>query len=284
LKKELNTLATERDDIQLQLRRVEETLDLLNSVDNAQDEDTNGNGNGSQTTLLKLETKLKQYTRKLTIYEVNEAILSRKYHTLSEQYLNEHQIRKAIETDFVEMEGVLKRRILFLEQYKAQVKSKLEQFQRELEMSIPQSDYLIIQNELERLREDYLYSLRRELEARISSLHSLDKEREGTVSFPVSCSPLPPSLPPPPPPLSLSSLLSFSLSLLPCLLLSPLLIALPPSSSASSPLLNSSPSSSHPLLSSALLLLLPSSVYSPCVEIKGHPTRSRVSSCKASLA
>lgn len=180
LKKEINSLLSERDDIQLQLKRVEETLDILNSVEKEEE----GAPGDPHNMIQKLENKLKQYTRKLTVYEVNEAILTRKYHTLSEQYLNEHQIRKAIETDFIEMEGVLKRRILFLEQYKAQIKGKVEQYQKELELSIPQSDYLIIQNELERLREDYLYSLRRELEARISSLHSLEKEREGTTPFP----------------------------------------------------------------------------------------------------
>jgi hypothetical protein len=174
---------------------VEETLDLLNSVEG--DGEGGGAAGDPHHMILKLENKLKQYTRKLTVYEVNEAILTRKYHTLMEQYLNEHQIRKAIETDFIEMEGVLKRRVLFLEQYKAQIKGKVEQYQKELELSIPQSDYLIIQNELERLREDYLYSLRRELEARISSLHSLEKEREGTPpppsvsSPPTFCSPGP---------------------------------------------------------------------------------------------
>jgi hypothetical protein len=174
MKKEITSLRNERDDLQLQLRRVEDTINTLSpSISD------NTALAPESSHLSRLEQKVKSDSRKLTIYEVNQSILSRRYHTLHEQSLHEHQVRREVENDFIEMEGVLKRRIVFLEQYKAQMRGKLEQYQRELGMSVPQSDYLMIQNELERLREDYLYSLRRELEARITSLNSLEKEREG---------------------------------------------------------------------------------------------------------
>lgn len=79
------------------------------------------------------------------------------------------------------METLLKKRILFLEQFKSQSKNRLEYFQKQLELSVPQSDYILLSNELERLREDYLFSLRRELESRIDSLNTLDVEREGLI-------------------------------------------------------------------------------------------------------
>lgn len=62
--------------------------------------------------------QLTDLTRRVTIYEVNEAVLSRKYIAQSEQLAQEQTHRQGLERDFVEMETSLKKRILYLEQYK----------------------------------------------------------------------------------------------------------------------------------------------------------------------
>jgi hypothetical protein len=173
MKKETEALIAERDNLSLKLRRVEEAIDMISA-------ETNKAGNGAGT-VARLEDKIKEYSRKVTVYEVNEAVLSRKFMALSEQMQEEQNLRTRLEADFVEMEGTLKRRILFLEQYKSMAGPKLSKLETDLQFSVPQSDFIAIQNELESLREDHLFALRRELEARVGSLESHEKGREGTL-------------------------------------------------------------------------------------------------------
>ena len=164
-------LIAERDNLALKLKRVEEAIDVITAETNR--------GGDSANTIAGLENKIKEYSRKVTVYEVNEAVLSRKFIALSEQMTEEQNLRARVEADFVEMEGTLKRRILFLEQYKSIAAPRLARLETELQHSVPQSDFIAIQNELENLREDHLFALRRELDARVSSLEAHEKEREG---------------------------------------------------------------------------------------------------------
>ena len=173
MKKETTVLIAERDDLSLKLKRVEEAIDMISA-------ETNRAGD-SAGTIARLEDKIKEYSRKVTVYEVNEAVLSRKFMALSEQMTDEQSLRTRLEGDFVEMEGTLKRRILFLEQYKAMAAPRLSKLETELQYSVPQSDFIAVQNELESLREDHLFALRRELEARVGSLDAHEKGREGEL-------------------------------------------------------------------------------------------------------
>lgn len=173
MKKETAVLIAERDDLSLKLKRVEEAIDMISA-------ETNRAGD-SAGTIARLEDKIKEYSRKVTVYEVNEAVLSRKFMALSEQMTDEQSLRTRLEGDFVEMEGTLKRRILFLEQYKAMAAPRLSKLETELQYSVPQSDFIAVQNELESLREDHLFALRRELEARVGSLDAHEKGREGEL-------------------------------------------------------------------------------------------------------
>ena len=80
--------------------------------------------------------------------------------------------------DFAEMEATLKRRILFLEQYKGAVGSRLGRLQGKLDLSVPVDDFYALQTELENLREDHLNALHREVEAKLSALHAQEQSRE----------------------------------------------------------------------------------------------------------
>ena len=160
-KKDNKALNEERDDLRLKLRRMQDMAELLQR-DN-QDS---------------IHLKLAELTRKVTIYEVNEAVLSRKYIAQSEQLQQEVTTRLSLETDFVEMEASLKRRILYLEQYKLAAGSRIGHLQVKVDASVPQSDYLVLQMEIDVLREDHLNTLRREVEARMASLKALDHATE----------------------------------------------------------------------------------------------------------
>lgn len=160
-KKEAAALNDERDDLRLKLRRMQDMAELL------QKEDKESIG-----------LQLTDLTRKVTIYEVNEAVLSRKYIAQSEQLQQEQAARQLLEGDFVEMESSLKKRILYLEQYKLAAGARIGHLQGRVDSSVSQGDYLALQAEIDVLREDHLNTLRREVEARMSALKALDQARE----------------------------------------------------------------------------------------------------------
>jgi chromosome segregation ATPase len=161
LKKEHASLNEERDDLRLKLRRMQDMAELL------QREDKESIG-----------LQLTDLTRKVTIYEVNEAVLSRKYIAQSEQLQQEQAARQQLQTDFAEMETALKKRVLYLEQYKLAAGARIGHLQGRVDSSVPHTDYLALQSELDVLREDHLNTLRREVEARMASLKALDQARE----------------------------------------------------------------------------------------------------------
>lgn len=160
-KQHINSLVEERENYKIKVSRYDDMLNHLKK----EDKDSN-------------ERKLMELNRKVTIHEVNESMLSRKFTALSEQLEHEQEMRKNLEKDFVDMEASLKKRILFLEQYKAAVSSRLGHLQGKLDTSIPQEDFFALQSELENLREDHLTTLRREVEARVAALKSRDQARE----------------------------------------------------------------------------------------------------------
>jgi hypothetical protein len=58
------------------------------------------------------------------------------------------------------MEAALKRRVLYLEQYKLAAGSKMAHIQARLDLSVPVADYTQLQNELDDLRENHLIATR----------------------------------------------------------------------------------------------------------------------------
>jgi hypothetical protein len=76
-------------------------------------------------------------------HEVREVQAARLLTSITEQLKQEELLRQSAENDFVEMESVLKRRVLYLEQYKAAVGGKMGRLQGRLDFSVPQEDYLV---------------------------------------------------------------------------------------------------------------------------------------------
>jgi hypothetical protein len=146
-------LHQERDDLKLKLKRVQEVIDLIQRDDKEL-----------------IEAKLGELNRKVIIYEANEAILSRKYISMNEFFINERKRKSQLELEFIEMETVLKKRILFLEQNKASLGSKLDFLQAKLDRSIPIDEFKAVTREFESLREEHLVLLKREIEARVKAL------------------------------------------------------------------------------------------------------------------
>ena len=160
-KRDNAVLHDEQDDLRLKLKRTQEIIDVIQK-----DEKDS------------IEAKLLELNRKATIYEVNEAVLARKFVSQQEQMEQDQQMRKRLEIDFAELEATLKKRILFLEQYKSTASSRIAYLQGALDSSVPQVDYLALQTELDNLREDHLSALRREVDVRVTALktHELSSE------------------------------------------------------------------------------------------------------------
>lgn len=81
--------------------------------------------------------------RKVIGHEVREVKAARVNTSVTEQLKQEQMRRQTLERSFVEMESVLKKRILYLEQYKAAVGNKMGHLQGRLDLSVPQEDYLV---------------------------------------------------------------------------------------------------------------------------------------------
>jgi centrosomal protein CEP290 len=160
-KQDNETLRNESDDLRLKVRRLKELSDTVSKE-------------SAQT----MEQRVLDMGRKLIIYEVNENILTRKYNSVSGQLSQEQEQRHRHEMDIADIEGTLKRRILYLEQYKAAAGSRLARLQGKLDLSVPQGDYSAALTELDTLRDDHLKALQRELEARIASLKSSEQAQE----------------------------------------------------------------------------------------------------------
>ena len=152
-RKETLQLRNERDDLALKVSRTEEIVNMTQKDD-----------------IAAIESKVMELNRKVLIMEVNENVLSRKFVSQEETLAVEQETRLRLESDFVEMESTLKKRILYLEQYKAAISSRLGHLQGRLDKSVPQEDFMALQMEIDTLREDHLVALRREVEARVAAL------------------------------------------------------------------------------------------------------------------
>jgi hypothetical protein len=152
-KADMSQLRNAKEDLSL---KVSKTESIINMAQQGSDVDK--------------DTMLLDLNRKVLIMEVNENVLSRKFISLNESLTQEQEIRKRLERDFVEMESTLKKRLLYLEQYKAAMSSRLGHLQGRVDKSVPVEDFMLVQAELDSLREDHLLALRREVDARIVAL------------------------------------------------------------------------------------------------------------------
>ena len=152
-KQQEKLLSDERNDLKLKLQRMQDVLSHVKKEDPES-----------------LEAKLVESTRKVAVYEINEAVLSRKYVSQTEMLDAEREKCNKLEREFVDMETSLKQRILFLEQYKQSAGSRIAFLQGKLDTSVPASDFSSVQKELDALREEHLAVLRREVDARVAAL------------------------------------------------------------------------------------------------------------------
>lgn len=114
----------------------------------------------------KLVSEVRELSRKVAVFEVNECRLSRKYNLMSDQLESEINRREGVETDSIEMEKLLKLRIRYLETWKDGAEKTLSRMHVMLQKSLPKCEFDTAKHELLDLRESYLSLLHREAEIR----------------------------------------------------------------------------------------------------------------------
>jgi len=159
-----------------------ENLKLLNS-----NEDLKLTASGLESKLdmelksldpVSLNAKILQMSKRMVICDVNELVYSRKYTTLAEQLKQEQDHRIQLQYDIAEIESGYKKRILYLEQQKSVVGNRMTSLQSLVSNSVPQSNYIALQTELENLRDDHLLLLRKDIECKIATLSAHEQDIE----------------------------------------------------------------------------------------------------------
>ncbi|CAN0162716.1 unnamed protein product, partial [Ectocarpus sp. 12 AP-2014] len=140
-KAEAGVLREERDALAVRARRLQEVLDV---EDEAADDPTAPH------------RALRDLSRKVTVLEVNEAVMARRFASVKEQLQVEAEARAASERDFLEMSTAGKTRVLYLEQWKAGASARLLRLQQRLDVSVPEQDLVCTRRELEQLQEEFL--------------------------------------------------------------------------------------------------------------------------------
>ncbi|CAM9519595.1 unnamed protein product, partial [Hapterophycus canaliculatus] len=151
-KEELQRLREERDALAVRARRLEE---VLNVEDEAAEDPTAPH------------RALRELSRKVTVFEVNEAVMARRYASVKEQLQMESEAKAASERDFLEMSTASKTRVLYLEQWKAGTSARLVRLQQRLDVSVPEQDLVCARRELEQLQAEFLALLQSSAESRV---------------------------------------------------------------------------------------------------------------------
>ncbi|KAG5187530.1 hypothetical protein JKP88DRAFT_267883 [Tribonema minus] len=99
---------------------------------------------------------LRELTRRVTVFEVNEQELARRHANMEEQLRLANEARERAEGDLIEAEAAAKTRILFLEQHRAGAAERVARLTAELERSAPAERCDTLQRALAALREDHL--------------------------------------------------------------------------------------------------------------------------------
>eukprot|EP00903_Cladosiphon_okamuranus_P020140 g18493.t1 len=151
-REEAEGLREERDALAIRARRLEEVLQV---EDEAAEDPTAPH------------RALRELSRKVTVFEVNEAVMARRYASVKEQLQMESEARAASERDFAEMSTAGKTRVLYLEQWKAGASARLLRLQQRLDVSVPEQDLVCARRELEQLQGEFLALLQSSAESRV---------------------------------------------------------------------------------------------------------------------
>ncbi|KAF0683962.1 Aste57867_24043 [Aphanomyces stellatus] len=113
-------------------------------------------------------------TRKLALFEVNQARLARQYNVMMDEKQTEYTRRIAIEDELLDVEKALKGRIQYLESWKQGATRRIKSMQQALHQSILKRDYDVLVDAYDHLQVTYARHLDRWTDLHATYVASLD--------------------------------------------------------------------------------------------------------------
>eukprot|EP01084_Bolivina_argentea_P175584 304033_1 len=110
---------------------------------------------------------LRDLSRRVIIHEVNEQTLTRRYASVKEQYELEKAKQENAESEAIEANAEIRRRVVYLEEFKSGALERLQRMQSYIDESVPRYELNIAQRAIGLLRERLVDLVGREADARV---------------------------------------------------------------------------------------------------------------------
>ena len=165
LSKKLENSEAEREKAAVKAARLDQLVAVLESED------------GEGDPFAKLRDTVRDLTRQVAAYEVNQAIMARKHNLLKEENVGLHKLYNNVNTDFLDSTRTLKLRILYLELWRKGAQSSIEENQRLMDRMVPRDHFERTNRELTAVKERYKELLLREAEVRTTRAAERDLPR-----------------------------------------------------------------------------------------------------------
>ena len=164
LNSSLEEVRAERDS----LRAKADRLDTLCSVLEGTEDD--------------VRAHVSELSRKVAVYEVNEAMLARRYNLIVEEEKSIRAAKELVQLQLAHSEASLRDRIVYLEEWKAGAEAELEYLSIKVEQCVPRHSHENVLQQLKQYKHKYRMALHRETELRRFSCGSREwKRRLGHV-------------------------------------------------------------------------------------------------------
>ena len=166
LQKAVDEATAERDQAAVKAARLDQLVSVLESEE----------GEGDPTA--RLRDTVRELTRRVAVFEVNQAIMSRKYKLLEKSDSELRKNHEDLQRDHAEMLRTLKLRVLYLELWRRGGQAAIEEQQRLLDDMVPKGEYHKAMRELDTVKERFRDLLVHEAELRSARSMEQDMPRK----------------------------------------------------------------------------------------------------------
>ena len=129
----------------------------------------------------KLRDTIRELTRQVAKYEVNQSIMSRKHNLLKEENKGLQSRYQVINKDFIESNRTLKLRILYLELWRKGAQAAMEENQRLMDNMVPRDIHEKYKRKLQSLQDRYKELLVKEAEVR--TIRAAERDLRGNYKI-----------------------------------------------------------------------------------------------------
>ncbi len=167
LRKRIEGLEEERDTLSTRVMRMSELVNVQKQAETGEDPSAPGR-------------LLRDLSRRVMIHEVNEQTLTRRYTSAKEQYELEKARREKAEPEAIEANAEIRKRVVYLEEFKSGALGRLQRMQCYIDESVPRYELDIAQRAIGLLRQRLVELVEREADARVQ-LAELNQRKGGGI-------------------------------------------------------------------------------------------------------